>query len=63
MLIPVIKAAYKAYSETEPSSPIGTPEFYEKVAISGILVLAGGVFAGSAVPFRHSNLSAYSWID
>lgn len=46
MIIPVLKAAYKALSETEPKEPIGSVEFYEKLAISMLLVLAGGVFAG-----------------
>jgi hypothetical protein len=29
----------------EPTTP-GTPEFYEKVVISSVLVVVGGIFAG-----------------
>ena len=30
--------------------PVGSPEFCVKIAISAVLVLAGGVFAGYALP-------------
>lgn len=32
-------------SEEEPEKP-GSPEFYEKLIISAILVVVGGIFAG-----------------
>ncbi|KAL4256336.1 Ancient conserved domain protein family protein [Pleurotus pulmonarius] len=35
-----------AFSPEGPEEPIGSPEFWEKIIVSGILVLAGGVFAG-----------------
>ncbi|KAF4566527.1 hypothetical protein EYR36_011958 [Pleurotus pulmonarius] len=35
-----------AFAPEGPEEPIGSPEFWEKIIVSGILVLAGGVFAG-----------------
>lgn len=35
---------------TKTKEPVGSPEFVAKIAISAVLVLAGGVFAGYASP-------------
>ena len=39
----------EAVESVEKPHPPGTPEFYWKLFISGVLVLAGGVFAGYAI--------------
>lgn len=38
-------------SEEGHGAPIGSPEFYEKMIISAILVVVGGIFAGCVYLF------------
>ncbi|KAF7982400.1 hypothetical protein HWV62_28499 [Athelia sp. TMB] len=44
---PVLRVAYNEYTQTgHHHEPITSAEFYEKIIISALLVLGGGVFAG-----------------
>lgn len=36
--------------------PVGSPEFWGKIAISALLVLAGGVFAGYECPLTTDTI-------
>lgn len=46
--LPFFTQKLNAFGHRKETPPLWSPEFYEKIAISAVLVLLGGVFAGCA---------------